>query len=273
MTSPSHHEQRPFDGDLERYLDGLMEAGEARRFEAMIADNPTLQAEVELHGRVEASLQRLFVPPIQGSQNGTTSEPVPAIAEPAPAEIAGRIAPHRTGRRILGGVAAGFAAGIGIWLVWSTLRPQPAGYDPGPWRDLASSYALVVDEGFEPDWICKDDAEFQSAFRSRFDQPLSLDGLPEDVQAVGLAYRNTVSARTILVLGEAGGERVVLYVDRVEADHGQPAPPAESGLKLFRARVGQLAVYELTPLDHPVLLEFLRSGDQRSDIVEPVEGG
>jgi hypothetical protein len=142
---------------------------------------------------------------------------------------------------------------IGSWLIWRALGAGP-GYE-NPYRDMNAAYALKVQDGLKPDWVCEDEQEFRDAFVKEFNHPLllGLDRLPVGVEVVGLSYSNTISRRTIIVLARVNEKPVLVFVDRAGAD--KIAHEASDGLHLFRQSLGGLALYELTPWEYPALLD------------------
>lgn len=160
-------------------------------------------------------------------------------------------------------VAAAVAACVaGAWLIGDSLRQpgpsQPGGYTPEPWRSRETAYNDWVAEGFRPMWVCADDQEFIDTFRAAYHQGLLLGTLPPGTTALGLSYCNNISARTTCLLADTDGTPVVVFVDRVEADHPQPQP---EGLYLHRRRIGRLVLYELSPLEHPAVLPWFINPD------------
>jgi hypothetical protein len=72
----------------------------------------------------------------------------------------------------------------------------------------------------------------------------------------GLAYCHSITRDTVCMVGSADAtSRIVVFIDRLEKDT-QPVLPAESGLHLFRRELGQLVLYEVSPKDHPILLDW-----------------
>ena len=115
-------------------------------------------------------------------------------------------------------------------------------------------YKEELRTGFEPDWVCEDDAEFARAFVEHFQVPLLLSSLPGDVEALGLAYAHVLSSETIYLLARVEDDPVLVFVDRMEARGGRPLEsPAE--LHLFSKRLGDLILYELTPRQEARLLD------------------
>ncbi len=181
-----------------------------------------------------------------------------AIQEVSPTQA--RYGRRRVLRRLA--VAAAVAAGVvGIWLVDQSLRQTgPPSYTPEPWRSLETAYNDWLADGFEAMWVCADDREFVDTFRSTYHQGLLLATLPQGTTALGLAYCNSISSRTTCLLATVDGTPVVVFVDRVEADHPQPQP---EGLFLHRRRIDKLVLYELSPLEQPAVLQWFSNPDNK----------
>ena len=128
-------------------------------------------------------------------------------------------------------------------------------------------YADSVANDMEPEWTCDTESEFADSIRSHFGQAAVIPfELPEGVAALGLAYCNSISRRTVYLLAEVNDEPVVVFIDRVEADPGQMVDET-SGLNLFNRRLGLLVLYELSPLEKPALLQLFYDPD--TDRVSP----
>lgn len=160
-------------------------------------------------------------------------------------------------------VAAAIAAcAVGVWLIGDTLR-QPgssslSGYTPESWRSMETAYNDWLADGFRPMWVCADDQEFIGTFRATYHQGLLLGELPQGTTALGLSYCNTISSRTTCLLVTVNGTPVVVFVDRVEADHAQLQP---AGLYLHRRRIDRLVLYELSPLGQAAVLQWFVNPD------------
>ena len=166
---------------------------------------------------------------------------------------------HRFGRLA---VAAAVAGGlVGVWLIAQNVTsPRPGGgYQSQPWRAMQTVYHDLVTEGFEPLWVCKDDQEFADSFRSTYHQGLLLTEMPPGTTTLGLSYCNSLTARTTCLLATAGGEPVVVFVDRIERDQPQSAP---EGLHLHRRQIDRLVLYELSPLEEPAVLPWFFNPDK-----------
>jgi hypothetical protein len=114
-------------------------------------------------------------------------------------------------------------------------------------------YNRKIAEGFVPEWRCESDQEFIRTFQHQLYQPLLLMTPPRGHQMGGLGYANILSPYSVYMVAHAGEERVIVFVDRLEADQNLP-PLTDPELKRFRREIGELVLYELTPLDEPRFL-------------------
>ncbi len=199
-----------------------------------------------LDRRIDEALRRLIRPP--------SEDRLRAIAEDAVRKVAStRRRPSVRRRGLAVAAAVVFAVGGG-WQLYQALRPaaSPGGtYQRQPWRSLHQVYGDWLVDGFRPAWVCADEREFAASFRSVLDQGLRLGELPAGTTVLGLSYCHSITPQTTCLLARADGRPVVVFVDRLERDTPQPDPP---GLRLFRRQVGQLVLYELTPLEEAAVL-------------------
>jgi hypothetical protein len=215
----------------------------------------------ELEASIDAALRRLFEPPPRGALDAIVDRAVQRFRPAEEAAPAGVLRRHR--HRRLAAAAAIAAAVLGGWQIWRAVGPPsrpPAAYRHQPWRSLETVYHDTVAAGFDPGWVCADDREFALTFRSLHHQGLLLADTPPGVETVGLAYCNSITPRTVCILARVGGEPVIVFVDRVERDAGQPPPPA--GLNLFRRQIGRLVLYELSPIAEPSVLPWFSDPHQ-----------
>ncbi len=252
MTS---HAYGRHDRQLDAYLDGILRPPEREAFVQRLSREPSLRAGVERQGMIDDSLKRLFMPPsnVQGAQERRA-----ALIDSA--QVAGSAAPSAAKRRWSPyarlAIAAVVALGtVSVWLNRDLLLPTRGvdPYAPQPWRSPAVAYQFEVDRGFSPDWVCETDRQFRAAFQRRFRRPLLLGELPEGVAALGLAYRNVITPRTVVLLARVRETDVLVLVDRADADSGQSIAPS-SDLHLHRRLLGGLVLYELSPFDEPHVL-------------------
>jgi hypothetical protein len=155
-------------------------------------------------------------------------------------------------------------AAAGTWWLW----PRPParstigygyGYAVGPPMSLLDYYKRQVDGDMKGCWPCPP-PRFARTFHDRLGQSLRLAGASIGVEALGLAYSNTISTSTVCVFARVVGEPVIVFVDRAEADDGTTVDPPAS-LHLFKKRIGDLVAYELTPHDAPGVFELLELTD------------
>jgi hypothetical protein len=254
------------DIQLEAYLDDRMSEAERADFEASLQDDHERRRAVETQQAIDAAIARTLAPPSEPALRGIANA---AVREHARA--AGARAPSRPrGLRLVvpGGRPLALAAALvllvfGAWMIGEALRPGPSGgntYTPPPPRGLVAVYDEIVDGGFSPDFVCRDEAEFVSWFVDQFGAPLRLlDEVPADVAVLGLGYRRALSPETIELLVMTDDTPVVVFVDRRERDRPDLVPPPEAGLNGFRREVGPLVLYEVSPLDGPRVLPHART--------------
>ena len=256
-SNPPHgmsaHEARAL---MDDYLDGLLSAEQESAFLQVVSEDQTLQNEIDIQNQVNVSIRRIAEPP--------SPEHFALMCKKAQDEAAAplkfSISAGGGRRAIIGAVAALLMAAVGIALIWdaySITQTNNNTYPPQAWRSLATVYTESLDEGFEPTWICADDAEFTDTFEDRYGQGLLMAALPDNMQALGLAYSNTLSPDTIQLLARVDGEPLLVFIDR----SGQTAemPPetltVQKPLHLHRRTIDNLVLYELSPFESPYLLD------------------
>lgn len=249
MKAETTGDQKP---TLDAYIDGLMDGPERDDFARRIEQDPSLRDELAHQEIVDASLRRLFAPP---SAETILSRAVEHQSSDAPAEPLKF--PALWGRRLV--IAAAVTIGVfSLWRIGGELMPVheelPPGFDYLQKMTIEQAYTQVIDRGFKPQWVCKDDREFATTFWKRFDQGLLLGDLSPGAAAAGIAYGNVITERTLFVLARVGETKVIVFVDRAENDTGQTVSPGRD-LQLFKRQVGNLVLYELTPLTQPHFLD------------------
>jgi len=257
MTKDAGH---PSDDQLDAYVDGTLGAEETGRFEARRADDDTLRAALETQKRIDESLARVHEPPPAALERVLKEIDRQAVATVTPA---GHQVPIY---RRPWAIAALIILSVGAaWQLISTLPrgEAPDDYGPKPLTTADAFYRQAVENGFKPDWVCKDDEEFSSTFRKRFRQPLLLAHDTGPVSTVGLSYLNWLSTHTTALLSRVDGQPVVVLIDRLRNDRTKSLPP-ESGLHLFRRVLGELVLYEVTPLPEPHVMGLFYNPDDGS---------
>jgi len=249
MTNPP---EQPDSSNLDAYLDGALPAEQLGAMKREIEASPALRADLELQSRIDESLRRSFAPSKPPAQ-------LLSILRDAGSVQAAPIQPRRRWLKI----AAVAAAAAIVWAVvgWQFFggRGKTPIYDPN--TPLETIYAASVADGFKPKWVCDDPHEFASTFKQRQDQPLLLADMPPGVKMEGLHYLGGLSRYTTAMLARVNEKPVLVFVDKASEDKHVAEPSAKSGLHLFRKELGPLVLYELTPLDHPSVMDYLYLAD------------
>lgn len=269
---------------LELYLDGALSGDSLTAFKRRLGEDEQLQAALKQQRRINATLRHRLAPPVVAhvldgttALNGHASDDMdvprtlhlPESGEPAPAEPATSPAATQPARRQLAVRRYAIAAGIvlalgGAWLAWTFVfsggqsSDLPIATSP-PRLAFDKYYQRKVNDGFKPAWVCSDDEEFKASFRERFGQAMLIGTLPENVAMAGLDYNTCLSAQTLSVVMKVNDQGVVVLVDHIDRDKAPPALPAP--LNVFRRQLGQLILYEVTPLDAPGTLDYFYDPD------------
>jgi hypothetical protein len=246
----------PHDGrdpsKLDAYLDGALTAEEHDWMAREITANPQLQADVELQKQVDSTLTRLFVPPKPPSSLLVQLRQSEA-ARPA-------MSPLRNRRIQLAALATAATIAWGL-VAWHFFAGRAAAPRYNPNLPLEAIYEKCVADGFHPKWVCNDKREFASTFFTRQGQGLLLADMPAGTKMEGLTYCGGLSRYTTTMLARVDGSPVMVFVDRFTADTHPTLPSSEGKLHLFRKELGPLVVYELTPSNHPGVMDSLYLAD------------
>ncbi len=243
-------------GMVDQYLDGLLSPAQEAAFQNAVSKYTSLQTELDLQKKVNASLSRVAQPPSNERFVSMLDESQQDLQAPLSFPTAART--HR--RAILGTIAALLMAAVGLALIWDALpntQSQSDQYPPKAWQSLTATYNETISHGFKPAWICADDQEFTETFESRYGQGLLMAALPDNMQALGLAYSNTISPETLQLLAEVDGAPLMVFIDR--SSQLAMTPPetleVEEPLHLHRRSINDLVLYELSPFESPLLLD------------------
>jgi hypothetical protein len=236
--------QKPSNLDL--YLDGLLAGEQLRAFEEQLARDPQLAAAVEAQRRIDSSLRRVMVAPSAPSVAPATYSLKPSVL--------GRI---RSSRWIA--IAAVLIIGVSVWRVWDVYyahsTPEnvyPIASSP---RTMDTIYQVEKSRGFVPMWVCSNDKEFATTFWRNLGAALTFRNPPANVASLGLSYGNVIdlSPKCVYMLFKIDGREVIVFIDKKSNDH---APKITTpGLNLFRRETGQFVLYEMTPLERPMVFE------------------
>lgn len=243
MNERPHNEANAVD----LYVDGGMGPAERAAFERRMEADGALRAEVELQRRIDARVRAAMTPP----------------ASPAPGAGAGGPIPIRRGRipawvRVAAVIAL---AAVGAWAVaarpWSALmRPAPSALTAD-----AVMKRMVEAEGFRPAWVCDTDERFSAYTKENLG--VALVGRPgPGVELVGWSYAGGLladSEKNAQALMVRSGEEKILVVMGPRRDDRTVRLESGSPLHVFRREYAGLVMYEITPLDHAVALESVRT--------------
>lgn len=262
MSMPDHDAYNLLDA----FVDDQLTDEERASFEASMQADETLRAHFRQQQAIDDSLRRRLGPPDEHTLRTLCTSVRDLTQQQSVADTPSRrtyLFPFRT----LGLAAAVLMLIIGSVLI---LRVLPAsGPTDTPQRDLVAAYQHAIEEGFQPDWICEDDDEFGWTFYSRFRQRLLYDASLAGVAVSGISRTHTFSPHTLMCLAEVDAQPVIVFIDRIETTRLRP-PVAEQGLNIYRRQVGDLMLYEITPLDTMHVLPGFYNPDEA--IVDSLEG-
>lgn len=233
---------------LDAYLDGRLDEARRREVEAELERDPALRALVGLQGRIDDGVKRFATPPdpkavLARAKADLAAERAEEAREDAETAKQGEVVRGPWGRRVIVALAACLLVTLGL----AFLRdPGPKDYPLGA---VASIYERRVQSGFQPDWVCRDDAEFEQSVSARLGRTVKLAATrPPGVEVLGLGYDGVVSAHGMVVLAHVDGRPVLVVVDKAASDRPISLPEG-SPLRLFRRQVQDLVLYEVTPFD------------------------
>jgi hypothetical protein len=234
--------------NLDRYLDGLLADSELRSFEEQMSHDPQLRAQVEGQHQINASLRRTLVAP--------TPTAIPSLPSSQP-RISSPLL-FRLRRSPWIAIAAVLIISVSVWRVWDVYYSPPVEdltYIGSAPRSMDTIYKVEKDRGFKPMWKCETDKEFATTFWKNLGAALTFRNPPANVASLGLSYGNTVglSPKTVYMLFKIDGKEVIVFIDKKSND--QKPQLATPGLNLFRRETGEFVLYEMTPLDRPMVFD------------------
>jgi hypothetical protein len=244
--------EKPDDSSwLEKYFDYAPDSPERAETDRDMSFNRQMQLELQLQRQIEESLKRLFVP------SAAPADLLARLQSPTPL-VQPATQPRRNWAKLaFAAIAVSVVWGFLIWRLLPVSRPVVE-YKILP---LSTIYDQTVAGGFQPYWVCKDAHEFASTFFTRQGQGLLLADLPEGTKMEGLAYTGGISPNTTTMLARTDGQPIMLFVDRASSDTHPVLPKTETKLHLFRKELGPLVMYELSPLDHATVMDYLHLAD------------
>lgn len=242
--------------EFDAYFDGELSASARAAFEARLATDEAMRAEVELQRRIDGRLRELL---------GASEFPgMPDTALAANGVALGRIDGKQGDRAARGGlpswvrVAAAVAVvALGAWAM--VTKPWAGLLGPAPSQVAADAvYNRFVRTGFEPATVCDNDAKFLDYTAKELGTSFLVRADP-GVHLVGWTYSDGLLGEHAKVLLARRGETpVIVVMDRATNDRQMRLEPG-SALRLHRAKFGGLVLYEIGPDAEPAIISHLKS--------------
>ncbi|MCA9259354.1 MAG: hypothetical protein KDA61_09150, partial [Planctomycetales bacterium] len=241
------------------YLDDALDATQRMAFEELLRTHPQLRQEWELQARIDASMGRLFQPvaPTENSLaalrrqiDAERSQPASRISSPSLSTPSGASSTRRAALILTLAATLGWVV-VGFWRTPDRGEPY---FAPEPLADL---YRQTLKAGFEPYYECDEPDRFAATFLKRQGRPLALAPMPLGASMLGLSYPGGLSRQTTAMLCLVDEAKVMVFVDRVEADQRIAADNAGPDLHVFRTQRDGLVFYEVTPLETSRMSDLL----------------
>lgn len=261
-TRPFDQPLTPIQERLECYLDGLLTGDDKAAFEAEVAGNAELQAQIEAHRGLCTKLNAF------ASLSPSAPRTLP-FASPA----------ARKPRRWL--KVAAIAACVGIpaagAIFWYLAPPpvQPIKFTPltseqyqQKHRDLMlAEYKAQVASGFKPKEVCNTDEQFVDWTTKKLGHGLkpvhtSNPGDPAEPVLAGWSVGTTFSAYTGLLLAHVDGKPVMVVMDQAPPERMVPKDDPTGMPRMFRRNVNGVWMIEITPLDQPRVISRIEAAGE-----------
>lgn len=231
---------------IDAFLAGELSGSGLADFEARLAADAFLRDALDAQRTVDASLRQAFAPP---AEQVIAPETKPVLASIRPST-----------RRLWMGLAASLAI-VGVLVAVYVFKPSSA--DPRAPRSPGEVYAAVLKGGFVPPVVCPNDPDlFAQLVESRLGTKL-VPTLASNsgIALTGWGYSNhwgtPLGPGTLVLLATRGDTKVIVIMDKVRNDRALASPVA--GLHMHRKVTGDLVLYEISPLEQPILLPSLDS--------------
>ena len=252
---------------LDLYLDDALGADERAAFEARLAEDSELAAQLELQRSIDASLKSSFRPPAAAATNGSASLQRAGIVDCYPDERRTRWIDRRWIPLAAAGLFLTLAMGTIRMLVWPPQDPQTKGTT----EEFAFGPALPP-QGEPPPYAPPGTAcvavraEWLAAYEAAKNPMMACGDLSweDTVHGADLSLATTNAMMHERVTDPRLGDAVTAYTAQADAStvmvfitdcDRDPRPligelqTSAGPLSLFRRELGDLVLYELTPLD------------------------
>jgi hypothetical protein len=177
-------------------------------------------------------------------------------------------------RRLLrvAGIAAAAALAIGAGIYFLSPRPHADPIKVATDKDfqdrnqkyMVEEYKRQVAGGFKPAEVCTTDKQFQEWTQKAFGQALTPTHLatgaaaPAEPVLAGWSRGTAFSSYSGLLLAHVDGKPVMVVMDKAP-DRMVPKDDAANTPRIFRRKVGEMWLIEITPLDTPRVITMIES--------------
>jgi hypothetical protein len=217
-------------------LAGELSPADRAAVESRAAADAGFRSALEAQREVEAALRAAYEAPVMSSP-------------------ARRPAARRQPWFPLAAAVAVLGAGVAAYVMWPVSEDGP--------KTPEQVYATILKGGFKPPIVCPNDpVEFARLVKGKLGVALT-PSLPagSGVTLAGWGYGNSwgspMSEGTMILLATRGDAKVVVFIDRKRNDRTLRDPGG--GKHLFRKEAGDLVLYEISPLDEPIILPALEA--------------
>ncbi|MFO0836236.1 MAG: hypothetical protein U0638_14790 [Phycisphaerales bacterium] len=247
--APANPGPDPIVEQIDAYLDDALSPADRAAFEARLAADESLRAELDLARGIESSLKRSHVP-----------ADIPAasfkLAPAKPAAFSTLASRHTRRRRLwlLASAAAVLLLASAGYFIYDHFDTSFRRYDAGKF------YALAAERNFAPDWTCNNDEEFKDTTRNNAGQAMLVRQDPSaNVQLIGWAYSKTyrgtpLGPRTIMLFAKVDNSPIIVLVDTL-ANDAKIKGDFDPSLHMFRRELGNTVLYEITPRPAPGVID------------------
>lgn len=230
---------------IDAYLAGELDAAAGAAVEQRAGADPAFRAELESQRALQQQLRAVFEPPAMGLSDVPGSTPA----------VVGRLGPRRWW---IGVAAAAAVVALGVTGYLMTRSEDLSGV-----RTPDQVYATIVRRGFKPAIVCPNDpAEFARLVKGRLGVALTpMLAADSGIALTGWGYQSDwgtpLGPGTMMLLAKKGDAKIVVFIDRVKNDRTMPEPGG--GKHLYRKTTGELVLYEISPLNEPIVLPALEA--------------
>lgn len=231
------------------YVEGQMSADQRAAFEKTLAESPELRVQLDLMRRADESIAHSFAAP------GFVKIDFNAARATAAMQSRATSSPLKRWGGLIGvAIAAALLVVAALQLPMFSGKAREV-------LTLSGLYDRQVKNGFQPTFVCNNDAEFVDYTQKSFGLPLLAQG-DSSVQIVGWTYDTAqgyndlgLSDKAQIVLARVENQPVLLLMDKGEAKGPKIDKNARGRLQVFERNVGGVDVFEITPLSKPMVLD------------------